>query len=74
LPATGVAGPNLSNVALRPTLAGETIPMTPATLAAFLLEPAAVKPGSPMPSVGLTDQEARDLAAFLYSQPYNPNE
>ena len=70
--ATGVAGPNLTNVVLRPTLAGETIPMTADTLTRFLLEPSAVKPGSPMPSVGLTEQEARDVAAFLYSQPHNP--
>ena len=70
--ATGVAGPNLTNVVLRPTLAGETIPLTPDTLTHFLLDPSAVKPGSAMPSVGLTEPEARDLAAFLYSQPHNP--
>jgi cytochrome c1 len=74
LPATGVAGPNLTNVVLRPTLAGEMIPMTPESLTRFLLEPAALKPGSPMPNVGLTEPEARDLAAFLYSQPHNPAE
>ena len=70
--ASGVAGPNLTNVVLRPTLAGETIPLTPDTLTRFLLDPSAVKPGSTMPSVGLTESEARDLAAFLYSQPLNP--
>ena len=70
--ATGVAGPNLTNVVLRPTLAGETIPLSPETLTRFLMEPGAVKPGSAMPSVGLTEAEARDVAAFLYSGPYNP--
>jgi cytochrome c len=70
--ATGVAGPNLTNVVLRPTLAGETIPMTAETLAAFLRDPAAVKPGTSMPAVGLTAAQASDITAFLYSQPYDP--
>jgi cytochrome c1 len=69
--ATGVAGPVLGNVVLRPTLAGETIPMSPDTLMRWLREPAALKPGTTMPSVGLTEQQARDIAAFLYSQPHN---
>jgi cytochrome c1 len=67
-----VAAPNLTNVVLRPTLAGETIPMSPDTLRRWLLDPPALKPGTPMPRLGLTDDQARDLAAFLYSQPYNP--
>jgi cytochrome c2 len=70
--ATGVAGPNLSNVVLRPTLAGESIPMTPTTLADFLSDPSESKPGTAMPDVGLTADEAQHIAAFLYSQPYNP--
>ncbi len=72
LGATGVNGPNLANVVVRPTLAGESIPMTPETLARWLPDPAALEPGTSVPSVGLTDEEARDIAAFLYSQPYNP--
>ncbi len=70
--ASGVAGPNLNNVVLRPTLAGETIPMDPATLTRWLVDPSSLKPGTPMPSVGLTESEARDIAAFLYSQPATP--
>jgi cytochrome c len=69
--ATGIAGPNLTNVALRPTLAGESIPLTPETLRRWLLEPSSVKPTASMPSVGLTPQQAQDLTAFLFSQPYN---
>jgi cytochrome c1 len=67
--ATGVAGPNLTNVSLRPTLAGNTIPNTPETLARFLLEPASVAPDTRMPSVGLTPHEAQQLAAFLFGLP-----
>jgi cytochrome c2 len=69
--ATGVAGPNLTNVALRPTIAGESIPNSPEMLVRWLLDPPAVKPGTSMPRLGLTEQEARDLVAFLESQPHN---
>src|SRR3954452_9103608 len=41
--ALGVAGPNLTNVTLRPTLAGEQARMSPQTLTAWLVDPAAVK-------------------------------
>jgi cytochrome c1 len=70
--ATGVAGPNLTNVALRPTLAGESIPNSSATLEQWLLDPQSLKPGTTMPRLGLSEQEARDLTAFLESQPHSP--
>jgi cytochrome c len=70
--ATGVAGPNLTNVALRPTLAGDTIPNSASTLEQWLLDPQSLKPGTTMPKLGLSEQEARDLTAFLESQPHNP--
>jgi cytochrome c1 len=70
--ATGVAGPNLTNIALRPTLAGDTIPNSSATLEQWLLDPQSLKPGTSMPRLGLSEQEARDLTAFLESQPHNP--
>jgi cytochrome c len=68
--ASGIAGPNLTNIGLRPTLAGEAIPNTPAMMVRWLLDPALVKPGTTMPNVGLSQSEAQDLAAFLFSQPY----
>jgi cytochrome c len=70
--AAGLAGPILTNVVLRPTLAGERIPMSPETMTRWLLNPAAVKPGTTMPNVGLDEQEARDLTAYLYSLPNTP--
>jgi mono/diheme cytochrome c family protein len=42
------------------------LPNTPATLAAFIRNPPAVKPGSTMPPMPVTAAEARDIAAFLY--------
>jgi cytochrome c2 len=68
--ANGVAGPNLTNVTLRPTIAGDQIPSSPDMLRRWLLDPPAVKPGTTMPNVGLTSDEARDLVAFLEAQPH----
>ena len=34
--------------------------------------PAALKPDTTMPKLGLSPEEARDLVAYLYSQPFNP--
>jgi cytochrome c2 len=71
--ATGVAGPNLTNVAVRPTLAGDQIPMTPENLVDWLLDPPAMKPGTAMPKLGLSRADAQDLAAFILSQPDAPS-
>jgi cytochrome c len=71
--ATGVVGPNLTNVALRPTLAGEIIQNSPETMTRWIMDPPALKPGTPMPRLGLNEQEAQDITAFLYSQPANPH-
>ncbi len=69
--ASGIAAPNLTNVSLRPTLAGDTIPNTPENMTRFIVDPPAIKTGAQMPKLGVSDAQARDLAAFLYSQPYN---
>jgi cytochrome c len=70
--ATGAIGPNLTNMVLRPTIAGDQIQNTPDNLARWIVNPPAMKPGTQMPVLGVNDQDARDLAAFLYSLPYNP--
>jgi cytochrome c1 len=38
----------------------------PATLAAFIRDPRAVKPASTMPAMPLSEQEAQDIASYLY--------
>jgi len=63
--------PNLNNVSLRPTLAGETIQNSPATMKAWIMDPPNVKPNARMPKLNVSDQEAQDLVAFIFSQPYN---
>jgi cytochrome c len=67
--AVGVAGPRLDNTAVRPTIAGDQISNTPDNMARWIFDPPSIKPSSTMPAVGVTEQEARDLAAFLYSLP-----
>jgi cytochrome c1 len=70
--ANGVAGPRLDNTVVRPTISGTDVPTTPANLAQWIANPASLKPGSDMPASGVTPDEARDLASFLYSLPANP--
>jgi cytochrome c2 len=69
--ATGIIGPNLTNVALRPTLTEANFPNNPDQMARWIMDPPTMKPGTVMPNLGLTDAQARDLTAFLYSYPYN---
>lgn len=64
--------PNLNNVTLRPTLAGEAIQASPENMKRWIMDPPAMKERAAMPKLQLTDQEAQDLTAFLYSQPHNP--
>jgi cytochrome c2 len=64
--ATGTVGPNLAGVASRPKIAGGAVSNSgPEDLKKWILNPAALKPGTLMPNVGLTDDEATKIAAFL---------
>ena len=64
--AGGAAGPALEQFGRLSYIAGG-IPNVPPRLVAWLLDPQALKPGTPMPDMGLTEQEARHIAAFLYT-------
>jgi cytochrome c oxidase subunit 2 len=63
----GVVGPDLTHFGSRQTLAAGLRPNTPEHLTAWLKEPAAVKPGVKMPALGLDDEQARAIAAYLLS-------
>ncbi|HWP38241.1 MAG TPA: cytochrome c oxidase subunit II [Gemmatimonadales bacterium] len=63
----GVLGPNLTHVGSRSTLAAGTLFNTPEGMAAWLSDPPAVKPGSKMPRIGLTEEEIAALVAYLAS-------
>jgi len=57
---------------LRPTIGGGAIQNSPDNLARWIKNAPSIKPGIAMPAFDtLTDQQTRDLAAFLYSVPYN---
>lgn len=59
-------GPPLSSLAKRSYLAG-VLPNTPANLVRWLQDPAQVDPRTAMPSLGVTEAEAADIAAYLYA-------
>jgi cytochrome c2 len=65
--ATGTIGPNLNGIgdtAKRPTLAdGST--NTPEHIREWIMDPNSKKPGTMMPNLGLKQDEATDLTAFL---------
>jgi cytochrome c553 len=64
--ARGVVGPPLGGLARRAFIAGQ-LPNNQGVLVAFLQNPPALAPRTGMPDVGLTLEEARHIAAFLYT-------
>ncbi len=63
----GVVGPDLTHFGGRTTLAAGILPNTPDNVAAWIKNPPAIKPGAKMPPLGLTDEQARAVAAYLLS-------
>jgi cytochrome c2 len=64
--AVGRIGPSLYNVSSRQSLAG-TLPNTPENMVFWIRHPQAVRKNSLMPNMGIGEQEARDISAFLYT-------
>lgn len=62
--ANGKVGPPLAGVAGRVYLAG-TLPNTPETMAAFIRKPQIADPKTAMPDMGVTEEHARDMVAYL---------
>jgi mono/diheme cytochrome c family protein len=62
----GNVGPPLDGMASRGLIAGE-LPNKPGVLVAFLQDPPALVPRTGMPNVGLTSEQSRDVAAYLYT-------
>lgn len=62
--ARGLVGPPLYFFSRRTMIAGE-LPNNPDNLVRWLLNPKAVEPGTAMPAVGLNQQQAQDIAAYL---------
>jgi cytochrome c len=62
--AHGVFGPPLNFLGRRTELAGN-FPNTPDNLVRWIQSPQTMKPGTAMPDLGLDEQQARDVAAYL---------
>lgn len=64
--ANGVVGPPLIFFSRRTMVAGE-LPNTPENLVRWIQNPKAVEPGTAMPDLGLSADQANDVAAYLYT-------
>lgn len=62
----GVAGPPLEAFGRRSYIAGH-LPNGPDMLARWIVSPATLVPGTTMPSMGVSEGDARDIAAYLLS-------
>ena len=63
--AEGRFGPDLSHLMSRDTIAAGAAPNTPENLRLWIQKPEAIKPGSLMPAMELTDRELDALTAYL---------
>jgi len=64
--ADGLVGPPLDKIALRTYLAGE-LPNTVENMQRWIRYPQQVEPGTAMPDLGVTAQDAEDITAYLYT-------
>lgn len=64
-PAGGNAGPDLTHVASRRTLASALLPNTPGHLGGWIANPQALKPGSRMPRVPMSSEQFRLIHHYL---------
>lgn len=62
--AHGMVGPPLTGMARRSMIAGE-IGNTPQNMIRWLMNPQAIEPGTAMPNLGVSEQTARDMTAYL---------
>ena len=65
--AHGQVGPSLQDFAARAYIAG-SLTNTPDEAVRWIMDPRAIDPNTVMPDLGLSETEARDVAAHLYSQ------
>lgn len=61
-----LVGPPLNHWARRAYIAG-MLPNTPENLVAWIFDPRQVHPETAMPRVGATENDARHIAAYLYT-------
>lgn len=64
--ARGTVGPPLDGIAARTYLAGH-LPNSPANMMRWIQHPQHVERGTAMPEMGVSEADARDITAFLYT-------
>jgi putative membrane protein len=64
--ARGLVGPPLTGIAARMYVAG-VLPNTPEDIVRWIRDPKAVDEKTAMPALGVSEQDAVDIAAYLYS-------
>jgi cytochrome c len=65
-PAGAAVGPPLAGIAARGYLAGR-LPNSPTNMMTWIQHPQHVERGTAMPEMGVTEGDARDITAFLYT-------
>lgn len=66
--ATGMVGPPLDGVAVREIIGGH-LANNPANMEHWIQDPQHVSPGTAMPNLAVGKEDARDITAFLYTEP-----
>ena len=69
--AQGKTGPQLTRWAERHYIAG-TLLNNPRNLVPWIVNPQAIEPGTAMPALGVTPEQALDMAAYLYTLGKSP--
>jgi cytochrome c len=64
--ANAVVGPSLEKIAIRTYIAGH-LPNTPENLIRWIQHPGQLRRPTAMPDIGVSDDDARDIAAYLYT-------
>jgi cytochrome c2 len=64
--AVGQVGPSLAGLGQRSYIAG-TLPNTPENLVSWIMHPQHFRPGTAMPEMGVTEQDAHRIQIFLVS-------
>jgi cytochrome c len=64
--ADSLVGPALDGIGTRAIIAGK-LPNRPENMIRWIATPQQVAPGSAMPNLGVSQQEAADIAAYLYA-------
>ena len=64
--ADALVGPSLDRIASRGYIGG-VLPNTPDNLVRWILDPPGVDPHTAMPNLKLSEQDARDIAGYLYT-------